>query len=179
MNQNSKRLMVALLVLLFAVVAAGCSGEPSETQPETDGQTQAVTQETSAPTESGTIPEEPGAVALPTKYIILSYPEEIADRVTVSYEDLADGQAIVFTTDITGERLELFRFTIGAPADTGYVLGTLEDPEAGSLTVCADVKDYSNGNLEPDVYNELIDLQTRVNDIIVRFHEDERFVPSA
>ena len=109
---------------------------------------------------------------------MLSDPEEIADGVTVSYEDQKDGQAIIFTTDITGESLELFRFTIGSAADAGYVLGTLEDPEAGSLTVCADVKDYSNGNLDPDVYNELIDLQTRVNDIIVRFHEDERFVPN-
>ncbi len=178
MNQNSKRLLATLLALLLAVVAVGCTGETNETQPETQGQTQAATEKASVPTDPGTIPEEPGAVALPTKYIVLSYPEEIADRVTVSYEDQKDGQAIVFTTDITGESLELFRFTIGSSADAGYVLGTLEDPEAGTLTVCADVKDYSNGNLDPDVYNELIDLQTRVNDIIVRFHEDERFVPN-
>ncbi|MBE6981889.1 MAG: hypothetical protein E7437_06160 [Ruminococcaceae bacterium] len=176
MNHNRKRLLATLLALFLT--ASGCAQEAAQTQTETKTESQAVTEQSAAPSDPGTVPTEPGAVALPTKYIVLSYPEEIADRVTVSYEDQKDGQAIIFTTDITGESLELFRFTIGSAADAGYVLGTLEDPDAGSLTVCADVKDYSNGNLDPDVYNELIDLQTRVNDIIVRFHEDERFVPN-
>lgn len=178
MNQTSKRLVATMLALLLTVLAVGCTDATSEPQAETRTDPKATTEQLTASTGPETVPTEPGSVALPTKYIVLSYPEEIADRVTVVNEDVAGNQTVIFTTDLTGESLELFRFSIGKTADTGYVLGTLVDPTEGELTVCVDVKDYSNGNLDPDIYNEMIDLQNRVNDIIVRFHEDERFVPN-
>lgn len=180
-HNTCKYLTAFLLTVCMALGTAGCGEKAAE--PETQVQTQPVTESfgtETLPTESGNgeYPTEPGAVALPTKYIVLSYPEEIRDLVTVSYEDTADGQSVIFTTEITGEPLELFRFYIGKTPDDGYILGYLEDPEEGTLTVCSTVRDYSSGNWEPEVYNQLIGLQNRVNDIIVRFHEDERFVPN-
>ena len=115
------------------------------------------------------------SVALPTKYIVLSYPAEIQEDVKVSYEETADGQKIIFTTDFTGEELELFRFIISKSENEGYLLGTLEDEQAGSLFVCVNVCEYSNGNLDVDVFTKLNDLQAYVNDIILQFHEDSRF----
>ena len=177
-HNTSKYLMALLLTVCLALGTLGCGETAAEPETQTQTQTQTTAQQTTEAPDTETLPTEPGSVALPTKYIVLSYPEEIKDLVTVTYEDMADGQTVIFTTDFTGETLELFRFFIGKSADDGYVLGFLEDPEEGTLTVCATVQDYSNGNWEPEVYNQLIDLQTRVNDIIVRFHEDERFVPN-
>ena len=180
-HNTCKYLTAFLLTVCMALGATGCAEEAVE--PETQLQTQPGTEpsaaeQTAEPAGTQSPAEEPGSVALPTNYIVLSYPQEIEDLVTVSYETMADGQTVIFTTEVTGEPLELFRFYIGKSEDDGYVLGVLEDPVEGTLNVSVTVQEYSNGNWEPQIYNQLIDLQTRVNDIIVRFHEDARFVPN-
>ncbi len=123
-------------------------------------------------------PTEEPVIALPTKYIVLSYPAEIKEDVKISYEDLEDGQKITFTTDFTGEELELFRFVISKSAGEGYQLGVLEDEQEGSLAVCVSVHEYLQGNWEIADYNKLKALQERVNDIMVQIQEDPRFVPN-
>lgn len=120
---------------------------------------------------------EETTVPLATDYIVLSYPAELKDEVAIAYEYLADGQKITFTTGITGEELELFSFTITASGDDGYQLGVLQDGEK-SLIVSMHVQELSNGNWAPEVYNHLNELQSRVNDIIIQFYDDPRFVPN-
>ena len=53
----------------------------------------------------------------------------------------------------------------------------MKDAEDGELRVCVDVKDYENGSFTPEQYQKINALQERVNDIIVQFHDDPRFVP--
>ncbi len=124
--------------------------------------------------------EEPEApvVPLPTNYIVLNYPAELENEVSVTYENINDGQMITFTTNFTGEELVLFRFTISASGDDGFPLGVLNHEEAGELVVCVHVEEYTNGNWTPEDFNKLNALQERVNDIIVQFYEDPRFVPN-
>lgn len=167
---GNKKPLVKLLILTMAAVLtvaglAGCGENTEETSPlqETSGSTLEV------PT------EEPG-VALPTRYIVLSYPAEIQEDVKVTYEDLKDGQKISFTTDFTGEELELFQFVISKSDSEGYLLGVLKDAQAGELFVCVNVHEYSEGNFEVSDYTKLNALQERVNDIIAQFYEDPRFV---
>lgn len=126
------------------------------------------------------VPEDTGeetTVPLATDYIVLSYPNEMKDEVSVAYENLEDGQKITFTTGITGEELELFHFTITVSGDEGYHLGTLQDGEK-SLIVSMHVQEFADGNWAPEVYNRLNELQSRVNDIIIQFYDDPRFVPN-
>lgn len=166
-TSNKKRMiLLAAMVALAAVLFAACSSQPSADKVQTP-----VSQGDAEGTEAPAIP-------LATNYIVLSYPAELEQDVTVSYENLKDGQLIRFTTDFTGEELELFSFSISTSGDDGYTLGTLEDPEAGSLMVCMHVKEYTEGNWKPEDFNKLNAMQERVNDIIVQFYEDERFVPS-
>ena len=133
----------------------------------TDDQITDVQEETEVP-----------AIPLPTNYIVLSYPAELENEVKVAYDNLYDGQMISFTTDFTGEELLLFQFSVSASGDDGFALGVLKDETAGELTVCVHVEDHTNGNLSPEDFNKLNALQERVNDIIVQFYEDPRFVPN-
>lgn len=118
---------------------------------------------------------EPKAVPLPTQYIVLSYPVELEGDVQVHCEELEDGQLIRFTTNFTGEELQLFSFSISASGDDGFPIGVLEDEKDGSLVVCVNVEDYSDGNLKPEDFNKINAMQERVNDIIVQFYDDSRF----
>ena len=118
------------------------------------------------------------AIPVPTKYIVLSYPAELEGEVKVAYQETDNGQTIHFITDFTGDELELFRFSIGKDVADGYQLGVLEDEELGSLNVCVSVKEYTNGTFKPEEYNKLNMLQGYVNEIIVQFYADSRFVPN-
>lgn len=170
----AKWLAVLLVVLLMAAMTfAGCSGSKQDT-PTAEKSGQMV----SNPAQETEATEEVLSVPLATKYIVLSYPAELEGKVTVAYEDVKDGQKITFTTNIGGEELELFHFSISASGDDGYLLGTLEDEKAGSLLVCTSVQDYANGNWKPEDYNKINSMQERVNDIIVQFYADSRFTPS-
>lgn len=171
MKKRASRLLAILLCVAMAVAVTGCNRaedeykdppEPTPTQPlQTEEGDEQITEDAGVP--------------LVTEYIILSYPSELEDMVSIAYEELPDGQEIIFTTEFTGEKLELFRFSISKSGTEGYELGVLNDEQAGELTVCVDVKDYSSGNWNPEDYAKLLAMQDRVNDIIIQFHEDPRF----
>ena len=168
------------LTVLVALLLCACGSADDVTLPNTDP-TWYSEPETTVPTEpepaleeNEEIAEDPG-IPFVTKYIVLSYPSEMEDMVTIEYEDLQDGQQIIFTTEFTGEKLELFRFSISRSGTDGYHLGVLTDEEAGELLVCVDVKEYSSGSWAPEVFARLNAMQERVNDIIVQFYEDPRF----
>lgn len=167
MKKNSKN---KLLVLLAAIVAAAVvfTGCQKETTADNTQAMEYISEED--PTEAAVVP-------LATNYIILSYPAELEEDVKVTYEDIADGQKITFTTDFTGEELELFHFTISTSGTEGYSLGELEHEQAGTLLVCMNVKEYTDGNWKPEDFNKLNAMQERVNDIIVQFYDDPRFTP--
>lgn len=166
-------LWITIVLLVLPMLLAGCGeAETPETQP---APTQGA--ENSAVDTEQEITEEPG-VPLTTKYMILSYPAELEGMVNIRYEDIQSGQEVIFTTDFTGEELELFRFSMSRDGTDGYELGVLKDEEAGELRVCVEVKDYENGSWAPEEYTKLISLQERVNDIIIQFYDDPRFTPT-
>ena len=166
-----------MLTALMALLLCACGSAGDVTLPNTDP-TGYLEPETTVPTEPEPITEEitedPG-IPLVTQYMVLSYPSELEDMVKIEYEDLQDGQQILFTTEFTGEKLELFRFSISKSGTDGYRLGVLSHEEAGELLVCVDVKEYSSGSWTPEVFAKLNAMQERVNDIIVQFYEDPRF----
>lgn len=166
-EKNQKWLSLILAVIVVVGILAGC-GASKETANVDSNPADA---EQIMPTEELSIP-------LATNYIILGYPAELEKDVKVTYENIADGQKITFTTEFTGEELVLFHFTISASVEEGYLLGILNDAQAGELNVCMNVHDYSNGSLKPEDFNKINAMQERVNDIIIQFYEDERFVPS-
>lgn len=174
--ENCKKKPLFKLLILFAGAAlmvsglAGCGKAGEDTLPSQEVSANTL----EVPTETT---EEAPAIPLPTKYIVLSYPKALQEDVKVSYEDQKDGQKIIFTTGFTGEDLELFHFIISKSDSAGYLLGTLEDAQAGEMFVCVNVCEYAAGNWEVADYQKLNELQSRVNDIIVQFHEDDRFTP--
>lgn len=166
-------LILGVIVLAAVVVTVLCLWPKEAQQPP---------QEPTAPPDTQPQPEatqETTEASIPfqTEYILLSYPAEMGQTVSVTYEALPDGQQVIFTTDHTGQELELFRFSISASGTDGYRLGVLNDPQAGALSVCVDVKSYQSGSWTPEQYEKLNQLQERVNDIIIQFYEDPRFVP--
>lgn len=171
-NQKKGRLLAILLCVSMTLAVTGCNRaeddfkeppEPTPTQPlQTEENEEQATEDI--------------AVPIVTEYIVLSYPSELEDMVSVTSEEILDGQQIIFTTEFTGEKIELFRFSISKSGAEGYELGVLSDDQAGDLIVCVEVKDYSNGSWNPEDYAKLMAMQDRVNDIIIQFHEDPRFI---
>lgn len=179
-NTTRKMPLSKLLILLLAVIVMVAVVFTACGQQEADATLPPVDEQIADDQPGDNQEEEAEApvVPLPTNYIVLSYPAELENEVAVTYENVNDGQMITFTTNFTGEELVLFRFTISASGDDGYPLGILNDEQAGELVVCVDVEEYTNGNWTPEDYNKLNALQERVNDIIVQFYEDPRFVPN-
>lgn len=169
MKMNKKKALLwgaAAVVVIAAVVLLGTMGkqapaQPQEPVPTADPAVQVI--------------EEPAGIPLDTDYIVLSYPAELEEDVSVSYLDLEDGQKVVFTTQFTGEEMELFYFTIGKDNTDGFFLGTLKDEKAGELQVCVHVPTYTQGKWTAAQYTKLLSMQDRVNDIIVQVYEDPRF----
>lgn len=168
---NKTWLFWVLILLSAAMLLAGCT--PRENQPDTP-QLPGTTLPEQTEDSVDEITEESG-IPFVTQYIILSYPAQLEDMVTIEYEQLADGQQILFFTEFTGEKLELFRFSISKSGTEGFTLGVLNDEKVGALQVCVEVKDYSDGNWAPEDYTKLLSMQDHVNDIIVQFHQDPRF----
>lgn len=178
-NATSKKPLSRLLILLMAVIMimafTACGQQGADVPEATAGDAPIVGEQIA---EDQEVETEAPAVPLPTNYIVLSYPAELENEVKVTYEDLDDGQMITFTTDFTGEELMLFRFSISASGDDGFPIGVLKDEKAGELVVCVHVEEHTDGNWKPEDFNKLNAMQERVNDIIVQFHEDPRFVPN-
>lgn len=168
-------LLIGLIVLLLIVAAVLLAILLRPDEPPDHAGDQTSTTEPSITEDSGEKTEEAPGLPLVTKYMVLSYPSELEGLVDIAYEELEDGQQIIFTTDLTGEELELFRFSISKSGTDGYQLGVLTDEEAGQLFVCMNVTEYSSGSWTPEEYAKLNAMQERVNDIIIQFYDDPRF----
>lgn len=176
-------LIIIAVLLVMLVRSSNNSGNATEpgavetTEPAVIETTQPAVTDTQEPIYEEKVPETTG-IPLDTKYVEISYPTELEDMVRIQYEDLSDGQQIIFITEFTGEELELFRFSISKSGTDGHQLGTLSDEAAGALLVCVQVQEYTDGSWDPEDYAKLNEMQSRVNDIIIQFYEDPRFVPA-
>lgn len=173
-------LIIIAVLLVMLVRSSNNSGNATEpgavetTEPAVIETTQPAVTDTQEPIYEEEEPQTTG-IPLDMSYMQLSCPADLKNEVSIRYEDLPDGQSIIFTTAFTGEELELFRFSISKSGAQGYQLGALTDEGAGELLVFVDVKEYGTGNWAPEDYAKLNEMQSRVNDIISQFYDDPRF----
>lgn len=166
------RYCVLVLALMIGLLCTACSASTEQSQATEEADVVSSAEQTELEN------EEAVAVPLSTKYMILSYPIAWEDEIEVVLEDLEDGQKITFLTQIGGESLEVFCFTLGTREWDGYKLGVLQDETEGDVNVYVDVHEYPDGNWDPEDYNRLNRIQEQVNEIIIQFYSDARFVPA-
>ena len=123
--------------------------------------------------------EEELTEGIPLNVIDLYYSEDLKEQIEVEVEERENHAMIHFYGMISGEKLELFFFEL-TPDNGGddFVLGTLQDPSFGDLYVVMHMNEQNPNDWEESEYNTICALQERVNDIIVQFYEDPRFVPN-
>ena len=160
------QLLVLVGVMLTTILLAGCGGsEPTET--------------TFSEAEIwGTAPAETLGIAVENAYKTFYYPQEWENKVEeVRTEDGANC-TVTFQTKISGKEVVLFSVVMGPDEAEGYLLGQLKDEATGMINVYSVMNEADPEAWSEEEYSEICALQERVNDIIVQFFEDERFVPN-
>lgn len=125
-----------------------------------------------------TAPEETLGIAVDNDYMTFYYPQEWEGKVEEHREKNGENIAVTFQTKIGGKDVVLFSVVMGPGVVDGYLLGQLKDPQAGTINVYSVMNELMPEDWSEEEYSEICALQERVNDIIVQFYEDERFVPS-
>lgn len=167
MQIMSKRRGALFLVMVMIVVMAlaGC-GENEPTEP------------TLSEAEIwGTAPEETLGIAVDNAYMTFYYPQEWEGKVEEVRTEDGENCTITFQTEISGKEVVLFSIVIGPGESEGYLLGWLKEGEK-QINVYSEMNEMDPEGWSEEAYNEICSLQERVNDIIVQFFEDERFVPN-
>lgn len=157
--------LVLSVLMLVSMTLAGCG---KEAEP--------------APTEEeiiwATAPEETLGIAVDNAYMTFYYPQEWDGKVKEVREETDENITVTFQTEIAGKEVVLFSVVMGPGVVDGYLLGQLKDAEAGTINVFSVMNEVTSEGWTEEEYSEICALQERVNDIIVQFYEDERFVPS-
>lgn len=132
--------------------------------------------------EPTTVPEvttEPAPEqVIPNPYITLSCPDDWSDRVSVTTQEQENGVTMFFSASFDGKQLVLFTIGLTKLENEGFVLGELQDETAGSFYVVMNMNQQDPADWSAQAYDEICTLQECVNDIIVQFYKDPRFVPS-
>ena len=161
-----KKLCCLLVFILCLAVLSGC-GENTTAESATD------------PVETWeTAPPETLGVAVDNSYMTFYYPQEWEGKVEEIREENDGNMIVTFRTDISGEEVVLFSIAMGPGSVDGYLLGWLDDPQAGEIYVYSIMSEIGPDDWSEEEYDQICALQERVNDIIVQFYQDERFVPS-
>ena len=169
MQRWSKSLALLLIAaLLAATVLTGCgSKEP----------------ESAAPTEEEivwiTAPAETEGIAVDNAYMTFYYPREWEGTMEEVREEDGGNVKVTFRTEITGKEVVLFTVVMGPDVvEEGYLLGQLMDPQEGAINVYSIMNEMAPEGWTEEEYSQICTMQERVNEIIVQFYEDERFVSS-
>ena len=86
---------------------------------------------------------------------------------------------VTFRTEISGKEVVLFTVVMGPDVvEEGYLLGQLMDPQEGAINVYSIMNEMAPEGWTEEEYSRICTMQERVNEIIVQFYEDERFVSS-
>ena len=157
------RAFAAGLSILLLLTGCGSKETPSETLSEEEIW--------------GTMPEETKGIEVQTDYFTFEYPKEWENKVTEVHTQEGNNCVVSFKTDISGQDVLLFSVILGSDPSDGFLLGKLEDGD-DVVYVYTAVNDMPAEDWSEEEYNEICSLQERINEIIMQFHEDERFVPS-
>lgn len=167
MQRLKKSIAFLLAVSVLAAMAlTGCADKQAD-QPSSEDEIVWVT-----------APEETLGIAVENAYMTFYYPQEWEGKVEEVREETDGNITVTFRTDISGQEVVLFSVVMGPGVVDGYLLGQLEDPQAGIINVYSVMNDISPADWSEEEYSEIAGLQERVNDIIVQFYADKRFVPS-
>lgn len=182
MKKKQKLAAVMAAVLLLS----GCGGEPAETtaatQPAPDTRPTEAAAVTTAPTEPSIAdgmefaPTEAPGIAVDTPYITLYCPEEWRDAVKVDQKEENGTYTVTFHTTVADMDTVLFSviFSAGETVE-GFPLGTLEDGDAGTVSVYAAMNEELPETWGDEEITQFGAMQERVNDLIMQLHEDSRF----
>ena len=163
---HAKPYMILLLMLAALLALTGCGSAPAaQTEPADESL-------------SGTAPEETQGIAVDNAYMTFYYPQEWEGKVEELREENGKNFKVSFQTKIGEKNVVLFSIVLGPDVCDGYLLGQLKDPEAGTINVYSIINEPVKEDWSEEEYSEICALQERVNDIIVQFYDDDRFVPS-
>lgn len=183
MKLNKKRkkqifLLEVVIIVVFIIIAVVMFGKMNQDKNSDGDQSGEVDSTMVTPDENGEqfLPEEPEGIALETDYISLTYPEELDEDVKVKESKKKDVVKITFSAKEL-DKLELFTIILSKSEQEGTRLGVLEDPEEGDIIVTMDMNEQNAQDWSDEEFEKINALQERVNDIIIQFFEDPRFVP--
>lgn len=123
------------------------------------------------------IPEETKGIEVQTEYFTFEYLKEWENKVEEVHTQEGRNSVVTFRTKVSERDVVLFSVILGPDEADGYLLGYLKDGEE-MINVYAAVNDMPAEDWSEEEYQEICAMQERVNDIIVQFYEDERFVPN-
>ncbi len=176
-----------IVVVAAALVLAGCGREdpPEPTTPPTltestnppnptDPPDSTEPSETTNPWPDEDVEPETG-IAVETRYITFTYPSEWKGKVDVLQSTEGRNHVVTFQTEVADRKVELFSLILGMDAAKGYLLGQLEDSDAGTINVICAMGQINAADWTEEEYTDLCNMQERVNDILAQVQQDLRF----
>ena len=169
MQRWSKSLALLLIAaLLAATVLTGCGSKEPETAVPTEEEIVWIT-----------APAETEGIAVDNAYMTFYYPREWEGTMEEVREEDGGNVKVTFRTEISGKEVVLFTVVMGPDVvEEGYLLGQLMDPQEGAINVYSIMNEMAPEGWTEEEYSRICTMQERVNEIIVQFYEDERFVSS-
>lgn len=190
-----------LAVMMTALLLTGCGAKPapaaeatpapaaeaaeevsgeSEAEPAAEAEPEATPEPTPEPTPTplpngSEFMTETVGEAVETPYITLYCPEDWAGIVDAEHRTEDGMYKLSFSTYFSGKKAELFTLMMGE-SDTaeGFPLGMLKE-DSGTTYIFIAMNEQDSSEWSPEDYGKLCSMQERVNDLIMQFHEDERF----
>jgi len=199
-GRSKKRLsvFVALSMVLLLCFTTACSQKPTEassssasasvssmsssvsSEPPVSSQAEEAESSSSSrellPGEENYVPEP--VVPIETNYITVYFPEELTKDITLAHLEEDGHQTIAFSSTIGGKDLLLFTVVFAPPGTEDFQLGVLKDETAGEVPVCIRMNVQNETDWTAEEFERINRLQERVNDLIIQFYEDPRFVPN-
>ena len=125
----------------------------------------------------GEPPEEPKGIEVQTEYFTFEYPAEWENKVEEIRTSEGNNSVVTFQTKISEQDVVLFSIILGPDEANGYLLGWLKDG-GKEVNVYSAMNEMPAEDWTKGEYDEICGLQERVNEIIIQFYDDPRFVPN-
>lgn len=174
-------LLVVIVILMVLLLRRPAAPTQAEVVPGPVEQTTEPTQHVQALEEDDPgmqqATEETG-VALVTKYMRFAYPEDLKDVLIVTEEETEARFCATFSMIAAEQEVELFAIILSETEEEGYKLGYLEDETYGTVIITTRINEQSPNDWPEEEFARINSMQERINDILVQFYEDPRFIPA-
>lgn len=153
-----KRIYILLITLLLCAALASCTASSgTDNTAQTSG---------SALSESESVTDAaPEMTFYDSEYGKIPYPAEYKDAFSIEEKKQDDGELdVVFSTDIEGEKYELFTLLI-SDSEEGAV-GIIKDEGGARRYIVADMNEIDASSISEETQNKVYAMQESINDII-------------